>query len=193
MPQIGDKVTTPLTKSVLEINYVSRDGSEVTLQLPGTNLQWFRVRTDTLTFVDRKPPAKTSNPFTNPEPVFDADEILERIATVKDENLKRLDDDIDILKAYLTRAAVLWAGAGRSFAFRCPLNPWPAHLRQRTHTLRISAKRREPSYRDLPRPACFQPQSDLRDLPSLTHSSATIPFPSSGLKRRVSCKVRWIR
>jgi uncharacterized small protein (DUF1192 family) len=31
----------------------------------------------------------------------DAGEVLERIATVKDENLKRLDDDIDILKAYL--------------------------------------------------------------------------------------------
>jgi hypothetical protein len=101
MPQIGDKVTTPLTKSVLEVNYVSRDGSEVTLQLPGTNLQWFRVRTDTLTFVDRKPPARTSNPFTTPEPVLDVGEILDRIAAVKEENLKRLDDDIDILKAYL--------------------------------------------------------------------------------------------
>jgi hypothetical protein len=100
-PLIGDKVTTPLTKSVLEVNYVSRDGSEVTLQLPGTNLQWFRVRTDTLTFVDRKPPAKTSNPFTTPEPIFDADEILQRITTIKEDNLKRLDDDIDILKAYL--------------------------------------------------------------------------------------------
>ena len=101
MPQIGDKVTTPLTKSVLEVNYVSRDGTEVTLQLPGTNLQWFRVRADTLTFVDRKPPARTSNPFTTPETVFDAGEILERIATTKEENLKRLDDDVDILKAYL--------------------------------------------------------------------------------------------
>jgi len=48
VPLIGDKVTTPRSKSVLEVNYVSRDGSEVTLQLPGTNLQWFRVKTDTL-------------------------------------------------------------------------------------------------------------------------------------------------
>jgi uncharacterized small protein (DUF1192 family) len=39
----------------------------------------------------------------SPEPVFDADEILERIATVQEENLKRLDDDIDILKSYLKR------------------------------------------------------------------------------------------
>jgi hypothetical protein len=33
--------------------------------------------------------------------MIDAGEVLERITTVKDENLKRLDDDIDILKAYL--------------------------------------------------------------------------------------------
>jgi hypothetical protein len=56
---------------------------------------------DNLIFVERKPPATTSNPFTSPEPTFDAGEILQRIATVKGENLKRLDDDLDILKAYL--------------------------------------------------------------------------------------------
>jgi uncharacterized small protein (DUF1192 family) len=64
-------------------------------------MQRFRERVDNLTFVERKPPARTSNPFTNPEPMPDAGEVLERIATVKDENLKRLDDDIDGLKAYL--------------------------------------------------------------------------------------------
>ena len=101
MPQVGDKVTIPSAKSVLEVTHVSHDGDEVNLHLPGTNLQWFRVRTDTVTFVDRKPPARTSNPFTDPEPVIDVDEILERIATVQDENLKRFDDDIDILKSYL--------------------------------------------------------------------------------------------
>ena len=47
----------------------------------------------------REPP--TLSPI--PEPVFDAGEILERIATVQEENLKRLDDDIDILKAYLKK------------------------------------------------------------------------------------------
>ena len=101
MPRIGDKVTIPSAKSVLEITHVSHDGDEVNLQLAGTNLQWFRVRTDTVTFVDRKLPARTSNPFTEPEPVIDVDEIMERIATIKEENLKRLDDDINTLKAYL--------------------------------------------------------------------------------------------
>ena len=86
MPRVGDKVTIPSAKSVLEVTHVSHDGDEVNLQLPGTNLQWFRVRTDTLTFVERKPPARTSIPFTDPEPVLDVDEILERIGTVQEES-----------------------------------------------------------------------------------------------------------
>ena len=101
MPQVGDKVYPPRSEMVYEISKVHHGGDEVDLHVPGTNLERFRVRTDTITFVERKPPARTSNPFTNPEPMPDAVEALERIATVKDENLKRLDDDIDILKAYL--------------------------------------------------------------------------------------------
>jgi hypothetical protein len=101
MPQVGDKVKLPNVQSVLEITHVSQDGEEVNLQLPNTNLQWFRVRTGTLTFVDRKPPAKTANPFTTPEPVFNTKEVLEHIAIVQRENLERSDGDIDILKTYL--------------------------------------------------------------------------------------------
>jgi hypothetical protein len=101
MPQVGDKVRMPNAQSVLEITQVSHDGEEVNLELPNTNLEWFRVKTDKLIFVDRKPPTKTSNPFTNPDPVFDVEEILERIATVQRENLERSDGDIDILKTYL--------------------------------------------------------------------------------------------
>jgi hypothetical protein len=101
MPQVGDKVTIPRAKSVLEITSVSKEGDEVNLQLPGTNLEWFRVRSDTLTSVDRKPPARTANPFTNPEPVFGGGELLERIETVQRDSLKQSDDDIDVLKAYL--------------------------------------------------------------------------------------------
>jgi hypothetical protein len=104
-PQVGDKVKPGSSEMVYEIDHVSQDGSEVNLYVPGTNLQRFRVRTDTLTFVERKNPAKTSNPFTQPEPTFDAGEVLERIATVQRENLKRLDDDIDIQKVYLKKRA----------------------------------------------------------------------------------------
>jgi hypothetical protein len=68
---------------------------------PGTNLERPRVRTDRLTFVDRKPPARTPNPSSNPEPVFDGGELLKRIETLQRESLKQSDDDIDILNAYL--------------------------------------------------------------------------------------------
>jgi hypothetical protein len=103
MPQVGDKVIPPRSEMVYEIIRVSPGGEDVDLHVPGMNLDRFRVRTDTLTFVERKPPARTSNPFTSPEPVFDADEILKRIPTVQEENLKRLDDDVDVLKLYLKK------------------------------------------------------------------------------------------
>lgn len=83
MPQVGDKVYPTNSEMLYEISSVSHDGGEVNLHVLGTNLERFRVRTDSLTFVERKPPAKTSNPFTTPEPVFDGGELLERIETVQ--------------------------------------------------------------------------------------------------------------
>jgi hypothetical protein len=78
MPQVGDKVKISTAQSILEITKVHHGGDEVDLQRAGSNLQWFRVPIDQLTYVERKPPARTSNPFTNPEPVFDSDEIPPR-------------------------------------------------------------------------------------------------------------------
>lgn len=101
MPQVGDKVYPPNSQMVYEISHVHVGGDEVDLHVPGTNLQRFRVRTDRLTFVERKPPVRTSNPFTSPEPVFDGGQLLERIETVQRDDLRQSDDDIDILKAYL--------------------------------------------------------------------------------------------
>jgi hypothetical protein len=106
VPHVGDKVTIARSSSVLEVDQVASDGTEVTLRLPGTNLQWFRIKADTLTYVDRKPPAKTSNPFTTPEPTPDAAAVLGRIDVVRRESLKRIDDDIDILKTYLKTVGV---------------------------------------------------------------------------------------
>ncbi len=51
------------------------------------NLNRFRVRTETITYVERKPPARAFNPFTNPEPVFDVEEVIVRLDAVKRENL----------------------------------------------------------------------------------------------------------
>jgi hypothetical protein len=54
MPRVGDKVMLPGSRSTLEITHVYCLGGEVSLQLPGTNIEWFRVRADTLTYVERK-------------------------------------------------------------------------------------------------------------------------------------------
>src|ERR1700727_3332587 len=101
MPQVGDKVYPPNSQMLYEISHVHVGGDEVDLHVPGTNLQRFRVRTDRLTIAEHKPPARTSNPFTSPEPVFDGGELLERIETVQGESLKKSDEDIAVLKAYL--------------------------------------------------------------------------------------------
>jgi hypothetical protein len=99
MPKAGDKVTAG-TDSIYDIAKVHHGGNEVDLEFPETNFMRLRACRQ-ITYVERRTPARSSNPFTSPEPTFDAGEVLERIATVKQENLKRLDDDIDILKAYL--------------------------------------------------------------------------------------------
>jgi hypothetical protein len=101
IPRVGDKVIPERSESIWVITHVSPSGEEVNLNLERTNLERFRVRADTLKFVDRKPPVRTSNPFTNAEPVFDAAQVLERVRNVQGENLQRLDDDIAILTKYL--------------------------------------------------------------------------------------------
>src|SRR5580693_4703488 len=88
-PQVGDKVYPPRSELVYEVSRVRGDGEEVDLHVPGTNLERFRVRTDALTYVERKPPAKTSNPFTIAEPVFDGGELLEKIETIQRDSLKQ--------------------------------------------------------------------------------------------------------
>ena len=100
-PRVGDRVRPGKSEMVYTVGHLSQDGKEVNLYVPDTTLERFRVQSDTLTFVERKPPASTSNPFTTAEPVIDAAEILERIDIVLRETLQRVDDDIDILKAYL--------------------------------------------------------------------------------------------
>jgi hypothetical protein len=78
-PQVGDKVKPGRSVLTYEIFRVHYGGNEVDLHVPGTNLQRFRERVDNLIFVERKHPARTSNPFTTPEPVINAGEVLECI------------------------------------------------------------------------------------------------------------------
>jgi hypothetical protein len=100
-PQVGDKVRPDQSVMVYEIPKVHHGGEEVDLHVPGTNLMRFRMPLERITFVERKPPARISNPFTTPEPAFDSGEVLERIRTVERDNLQRLKEDVAILTKYL--------------------------------------------------------------------------------------------
>jgi hypothetical protein len=62
MPQVGDKVKPGKSEMVYTVSKVSDDGSEVNLYVPDTTLERFRVRTDSLTFVERKPPTRSPQP-----------------------------------------------------------------------------------------------------------------------------------
>jgi hypothetical protein len=97
-PQVGDKVVLTDSKvgMVYEVSYVSSDGREVNLHLPGTNLERFRINPDDLTFVERQAPAKVPA-----KPAFDAEEIRERIASVQQICMDHLIGEIAILKKYL--------------------------------------------------------------------------------------------
>jgi hypothetical protein len=99
MPQIGDKVIPERSDSTWLITHVSPSGEEVNLNLEGTNLDRFRVRADTLKFVDRAP--RNSKPAVEAQPKLNSTEVLNRIGAVQKENLQRLDDDIAILSKYL--------------------------------------------------------------------------------------------
>ena len=99
MPQVGDKVIPERSDSTWVITHVSPSGEEVNLNLQGTNLDRFRVRADTLKFVDRAP--RTNKPAADAQPKLNSAKVLERIGVVQKESLQRLDDDIAILSKYL--------------------------------------------------------------------------------------------
>ncbi len=60
-PQVGDKVYPANSQMLYEISYVSHDGAEVNLHIPGTNLERFRVRADSLTLPIPERLAKTAS------------------------------------------------------------------------------------------------------------------------------------
>jgi hypothetical protein len=54
VPRVGERCKRPGSEAICEVDHVSEDGTEVTIRLKGTNLQWFRVRVEKLIWIDRK-------------------------------------------------------------------------------------------------------------------------------------------
>jgi hypothetical protein len=95
--RIGDRVTIGSSDTVYVVTRASSNGKDVDLNLPGTNIERFRVPVDDLTFVDLapRPPAKPTKPTIN------VDEVRERLATAQHASMDQLSGDIAILKKYL--------------------------------------------------------------------------------------------
>ena len=94
-PRIGDRVSISSFDTVYIITRASIDN--VDLNLPGANIERFRVPTQDLRFVDLapRPPAKPAKPTINLE------EVRERLATAQHASMDQLSGDIAILKKYL--------------------------------------------------------------------------------------------
>lgn len=97
-PIIGDRVTVGKGESIWTVSKVSVDGKEVGLQIPGTNLERFRVPTSDLTFLDSPEPRKPSAP---PKPKYDITEVRERIESIHQSAVEHLNGEITVLKKYL--------------------------------------------------------------------------------------------
>ena len=96
---MGDRVTMG-TEVVYSITRVSMDGRDVDLEMPGTNVQRFRVSVDVLKSIDpvREPSRAVSTPN---KPKVNLEEIRERIATAQHSSINQFSGDIAILKKYL--------------------------------------------------------------------------------------------
>lgn len=98
-PQVGHRVTMG-TEVVYSITRVSMDGRDVDLEMPGTNVQRFRVSVDVLKSIDpvHEPGRAISKPN---KPEVNLEEIQERIATAQHSSINQFSGDIAILKKYL--------------------------------------------------------------------------------------------
>lgn len=101
-PQVGDRVMLGTSDTVYIVTRASADGRDVDLNLPGTNIERFRVRTEDLKFVELapRPPAKPAKPSINVE------EVRERLVAVQHSSMDQLSGDIAALKKYLKSEGV---------------------------------------------------------------------------------------
>nr|AOS95176.1 hypothetical protein [uncultured bacterium] len=102
-PTVGERVTVDSGKTIWTILGVSYSGKEVSLYIPGTNLERFRVQISDLTFVDSPAPVKPKAP---PKPKYDAAEVRERIESIHQSAIEHLSGEIAVLKKYLNSKGV---------------------------------------------------------------------------------------
>ena len=87
VPALGDKVTIGKGESIWSVSKVSANGKEVNLEIPGTNLERFRVNVDDLNFVVRTTRHKPKEPE---KPKIDAAEVRKRFASARQKGTDEL-------------------------------------------------------------------------------------------------------
>jgi hypothetical protein len=97
VPTVGERVSIGSSATVFSITRVS--DKDVDLQLPGTNIERFRVPVDDLRYIEEpKAVSESRNPA---KPPINLEEIRERIATAQQSSVDQFSGDIAILKKYL--------------------------------------------------------------------------------------------
>ena len=99
---IGDIVTVGTGKSELRVTKVYHDGQAVGLELPGTNLERFRVSSEDLNFVERQP----RKPKEPEKPKIDAEAVRGHIDAVHHSIIEHINGEIAVLKKYLKSKGV---------------------------------------------------------------------------------------
>ncbi len=107
-PVVGDIVTVGTGKSELRITKVYDNGQAVDLELPGTNLERFRVPVEDLNFVERQP----RKPKEPEKPKIDVEEVREHIDAVHHSIIEHINGEIAVLKKYLKSKGVTSSSAG---------------------------------------------------------------------------------
>ncbi len=97
VPEVGDRVTI-ITSKIGTVFLVTQVGNgTATLNIPGTNFNRYNVPFSDLSFVE-KVPRSAPRPA---EPAFNAEEIRERIDTIRLKAMDDLSGELAILKKYL--------------------------------------------------------------------------------------------
>jgi hypothetical protein len=103
VPSLGDQVTIGKGDSIWSVSRVSTDGREVNLEIPGTNLERFRVNVDDLNFVERTTRHKPKEPE---KLKINAAEVRKRFTSARQKSTDELAHQIELLKKFLKNKGV---------------------------------------------------------------------------------------
>jgi len=100
LPNIGDQVRIDGSETIYLVTAISPDDREVNLNLPGTNLERYRVSVDDLDYVQRVARAQ-SGKSRPPKPTWTVEQVRKEIEKAKVSTEESLERELSILNKYL--------------------------------------------------------------------------------------------